>query len=278
MSRIVSKAELARLLDLSRPAISAYLRRGMPEEADGRLDEGKCREWIRQNVRVQAGLRGEGGRMAAGEDAAYTGQGLLDAKRVRATFMALLAEHRAQRLIGSVAPLAGATDVVAAELAVVRERLRQIPAWASPRLVDVDTPQVAQSIIHKTICGALHDLSKKDDEPAWNGCIDEKPIPADEGKISHVTCDGEIIYVRVAKEEPPQPEEPKKPKRRRSIAPVEEAIAEEGAESDVENELLVAVERAVRTMTLTEAKTRFEIAEGLAKRGGVRPASEGHRS
>src|SRR5262245_18433096 len=116
MSKIITKAELARLLELSRSTISSYLRRGRPEQADGRLDEAQCREWIRQNVRVQVGLRGQGGRIAAGEsDAPNAGPSLLEAKRVRSTFDALLAEHRADRLIAGLVATDVAIKTVAAE-------------------------------------------------------------------------------------------------------------------------------------------------------------------
>jgi hypothetical protein len=40
----------------------------MPQEADGRLDEGECRDWIKANVRAQTGMRGLGGRVLADDD------------------------------------------------------------------------------------------------------------------------------------------------------------------------------------------------------------------
>ena len=100
-------------MDLSRSTISAYLRRGMLEQPDGRLDEAACREWIRQNVRVQAGMGGQGGRVAAGEGDDAPGSTLTEAKSVRATFEALLAEHRAERLANSIVPVTVATARIA---------------------------------------------------------------------------------------------------------------------------------------------------------------------
>ena len=47
---------------------------------------------------------------------------------------------------------------------------------------------------------------------------------------------------------------------------IEAAIAEAGAESEVDNEFVFAVEQAVPTMSLTEARTRREVAEGGLKR------------
>src|SRR5262245_16438625 len=150
MSKIVMKSELARLLDLSRSTISSYLRRGMPEEADGRLDDGKCREWIRQNVRVQAGLRGHGGRIAAGaSDAPNTGPSLLEAKRVRMTFDALLAEHRADRLAAGLVATEVAIKTVAAAQDAIRERFRSLPPWIAPHLVDATDAPVAASRLAK---------------------------------------------------------------------------------------------------------------------------------
>jgi hypothetical protein len=65
MSKILTKAEFAKALGVSRPTVSSYCRRGMPQEADGTLDEDACREWIRQNIRSQSGMRGLGGRLLA---------------------------------------------------------------------------------------------------------------------------------------------------------------------------------------------------------------------
>jgi hypothetical protein len=81
------------------------------------------------------------------------------------------------------------------------------------------------------------------------------------------TCDGEVKYSHRPKAvEPPVAEPKKKKRRRRSTPAVEAAIAETGAEDDVDNDLIYAVERAIPTMTLIEARTRREIAEGDLKR------------
>ncbi|HEY7229551.1 MAG TPA: hypothetical protein VH558_04195 [Pseudolabrys sp.] len=68
MSKILTKAEFAKALGVSRPTVSSYCRRGMPQEPDGCLDEGKCRAWIKANVRAQTGMRGLGGRVLADDD------------------------------------------------------------------------------------------------------------------------------------------------------------------------------------------------------------------
>ena len=69
MTKILTKAEFAKALGVSRPTVSAYCRRGMPQEPDGRLNEDACRAWIRENVRAQTGSRGLGGRVLADDDA-----------------------------------------------------------------------------------------------------------------------------------------------------------------------------------------------------------------
>jgi hypothetical protein len=68
MTKILTKSEFAKVLGVSRPTISAYCRRGMPQQPDGTLDEDACREWIRQNIRSQTGMRGLGGRVLADDD------------------------------------------------------------------------------------------------------------------------------------------------------------------------------------------------------------------
>jgi hypothetical protein len=68
MTKILTKAEFAKALGVSRPTVSAYCRRGMPQEPDGRLDEDACRDWIRDNIRPQTGMRGLGGRVLVHDD------------------------------------------------------------------------------------------------------------------------------------------------------------------------------------------------------------------
>jgi hypothetical protein len=59
----VTKAELARRLHVHKSTISGYIRRGLPVK-DGRVDPALAVDWIKQNVRAQAGQRGSGLRAA----------------------------------------------------------------------------------------------------------------------------------------------------------------------------------------------------------------------
>jgi hypothetical protein len=241
----------------------------MPELSSGRLDEAKCREWIRANVRVQSGLRGHGGRVAAGEAvvAPDTGPSLTEAKRIRATFDALLSEHRRDRLLDSLAPVEPTVVAVAEELDEIRARFREVPPWLAPKLMDVSDAPIAAKMILRAFRGALHDISREDGEPPWDGNLADAPLPVASTQVYVVTCDGEVKYSHRPKEvEPPVAEPKKKKRRRRSTPAVEAAIAETGAEDDVDNDLIYAVERAIPTMTLIEARTRREIAEGDLKR------------
>jgi hypothetical protein len=270
MSKTVPKADLARLLNLSRSTISAYLRRGMPTETDGRLDEAACRAWIRENVRVQAGLRGQGGRMAAGEDdAPNAGQALTDAKRVRATFTALLAEHRAEKLADYTVAVEAAVQAVADDSAAIKARFRQLPAAVAKRLVDVSTAPEAHSIVYRAVCVALGDISGQpvhDVESKYLKPGEEKGIPADELTLYKVDVDGVCHYIRKSRDEIERPTTLARPERRRSTQAIEQAIAEAGAEDEVDNDLVCAVERAVNVMSLSQAKLRLERAEGALRR------------
>ena len=68
MTKILTKAEFSKALGVSRPTVSAYCRKGMPQEPDGRVDEDTCRDWIRDNIRAQTGMRGLGGRVLVDDD------------------------------------------------------------------------------------------------------------------------------------------------------------------------------------------------------------------
>ena len=47
---IVTKAELSRILGVSRARVTQYAHLGMPVLSDGKLDLAACLEWLSQNV------------------------------------------------------------------------------------------------------------------------------------------------------------------------------------------------------------------------------------
>ena len=47
---IVTKAQLSRILGVSRARVTQYAHMGMPVLSDGRLDKAACLDWLRQNV------------------------------------------------------------------------------------------------------------------------------------------------------------------------------------------------------------------------------------
>ena len=119
-------------------------------------------------------------------------------------------------------------------------------------------------MVARTFCGALHDLST-DGEP-WDCNLNDAPLPDASTEVYYVDSDGQVHYSRRYKKAEPPVADPKKPRRRRrSSQVIEKAIAESGAEDEIDNDLVVAVERAIPTMTLTDARTRKEIAEGAIK-------------
>jgi hypothetical protein len=190
---------------------------------------------------------------------------------MRATFTALLAEHRCEKLNDSIVTTGPAVEAVAADIEAIKKRFREVPSSVAKRLVDVSAAPEAHAIVHRSICAALGDISGKPVHDAVTKYLapgEEKGIPADELSIYKVDCDGVAHYIRNHRHEVEQQPvvEAAPTKRRRSTQAIEQAIAEEGAEADVNDELIVAVERAIPTMTLAEAKTRFEVAEGELRR------------
>jgi hypothetical protein len=47
---IITKAELSRILGVSRARVTQYANMGMPELSDGKLDKEACLDWLRQNI------------------------------------------------------------------------------------------------------------------------------------------------------------------------------------------------------------------------------------
>jgi hypothetical protein len=62
---MVTKSEFARLLGVSRPTVSRYCKDGLPQLADGRLDEDAARAWVKANIRPHVSDSGTGGHIGA---------------------------------------------------------------------------------------------------------------------------------------------------------------------------------------------------------------------
>ena len=143
---------------------------------------------------------------------AYDGPTLADAKRVKATFEAMLAEHRRDKLLNALMPTDDVVAGVAAEHAEVKARLRQVPAWVAPKLTNVDAAPLAAALLQKVFCGALNDLST---DTVWDGNLEDAPLPDAATAVYYISSDGEVHYSRRhLKAEPPLADS-KKPRRRR---------------------------------------------------------------
>jgi hypothetical protein len=263
----MSLSDFARKHHVSRKTATRWRAAGLVVPSVGPVDVEKSEKRLAERPAQNRGGFAKGPH-APDDVPAHTGTALADAKRVRFTFEALLAEHRAERLVESLAPIDAAVGVVADALADVKSRLRQAPAWVAPKLVKADTAPIAAATLSKTFCGALYDISKADNEPVWDHNLGDAPIDYAHARISFVDADGVVHHVPAYDDEPrPQSDLQSKPKRRRrSTQQIEDAIKEAGAEEEVTQELLTKVERAIPTMTLTEARTRREVAEGCLKR------------
>ena len=69
---IVSKAEFATRLNVSKARVSQYVTRGLPVRDDGYLDLSKALAWIEANGQLQSGFPGRGVRRVAEMEPRFT--------------------------------------------------------------------------------------------------------------------------------------------------------------------------------------------------------------
>jgi hypothetical protein len=238
---------------------------GLVVPSHGPVDVAKSEARLAERPSYNRGGKTKG--PVAETEAPATGS-LQEAKRTRMGFEALLAEHRRDKLCGSIVPVEAAVQAVAEDSTAIKTRFRQVPASVATKLAAATAAPAAGAIVYRAVCEALSDISGV---PHGVGSLylapgEGKGIPANELTLYKVDCEGARHYIRKPREEQPIVEEPKKKRRRRSTAAIESAIAESGAEAEVDNDLIVAVERAIPAITLTEARTRREVAEGDLRR------------
>ena len=100
-----------------------------------------------------------------------------------------------QRIVGRAPPRTagqlpragrGRGPVVAEDQTTIRARFREVPAWVASKLVNVDTAPLAASILSKTFCGALYDLSREEGTAPWDGDIEDR-LKIQKAKANSIT-------------------------------------------------------------------------------------------
>jgi hypothetical protein len=175
---------------------------GLVVPAHGPVDVAKSEKRLAERPAQNRGGFAKG--PIADDAATSSGTALAEAKRVRMTFEALLAEAHAEKQANAIVATGPAIDTVAADMAAIKKRFREIPAHVAPRLVDVDTAPEAHAVIYRGVCVALGDISGQPVHDATSKYLkpgEESTILENERTLYHVDVDGVCHYIRKPQDE-----------------------------------------------------------------------------
>lgn len=173
---IVSQAEYARLLSVSKKTVTQWKKEGKLVLADGGVDVESSDAYLKKYR--TAGLKGndqgnEGNalpKVLAGETVAQAADRIMlsagaemsieEAKRVKENYLALLNQLEYDKESGAVVAVADVVKLVGEEYARVRTRLLAIPAEQAPRIHRLKTVLEVQDALQQIIVDALEELTR----------------------------------------------------------------------------------------------------------------------
>lgn len=128
---VISKADFARELGVSRTRVTQFSKMGMPVRPDGKLVREKALAWVRSNILPP-------------EDAAAHDQSGFATQRARLTAArADLAEMDRLTKAGKLIDRAAVVEMNAKVATLVKTRILAIPSKVAPRLVGKTAPEIA---------------------------------------------------------------------------------------------------------------------------------------
>ena len=153
LPRVVSRADLAELLDLSLNAVDAMTRRGCPHERPAgpgkpfRFDVAKVVAWREQ----QAAARSEA---SAGDLVS-----LNEARQRKLAAEAALAELALDKQRGDVVRVDTVVAIAGSEYSKVQRRFLRLPSKMAPKVVRAKTPAKVQHLLELEVREILTELS-----------------------------------------------------------------------------------------------------------------------
>jgi phage terminase Nu1 subunit (DNA packaging protein) len=136
MPQLVSFEQIAQLLDIGAQSVNGLVKKGMPREARGQYDVGRCFHWYVRYLHVQ--MRGKGGTEKDGE--ANTN---LRAERMRLLkAQADLSELDLQERRGKIIPISLYEKLLIGWAVTIRQRVLALPARVATLLVGLDRRRI----------------------------------------------------------------------------------------------------------------------------------------
>ena len=158
MPQLVSYEDLARVMDVAPKSIADLVGKGMPHEARGQYDVGRCLAWYVRFLHAQMTRRG------ITEEERNSGVNL----RVDRHRLLNLAELEFDQRIGQVIPISLYEKLVSGWAITIRQRVLALPSRLSGMLVGLDRHGV-QDVIDRECRDMLMILSKERSDPPVTG-------------------------------------------------------------------------------------------------------------
>jgi hypothetical protein len=157
-ANIIIKSELAKRLGVSPPAISKYIRQGMPVRADGRIDYRAAKKWHAANVVGKSMLRGRVP-VSKPKQANPSLRSLAETKIQRERVRLEKEELELERAKGAVVDRSEVSGKYAALIVQFRNRALRLPTTLAPRVAAETDTSACQRILEGAIREALQELA-----------------------------------------------------------------------------------------------------------------------
>ena len=154
MAQLVSYEDLARLLDIQPKSVAGLVARGMPHEARGQYDVGRCFAWYVRYLHSQLNARG------ITEEEKTSGINLRVERHRLLKAQADLSELELHERRGKIIPIAVYEKLLIGWVITIRQRVLALPARLASMLVGLDRRAI-QDVIERECRDLLMILSKE---------------------------------------------------------------------------------------------------------------------
>jgi phage terminase Nu1 subunit (DNA packaging protein) len=154
MAQLVSYEDLARVMDVAPKSIADLVGKGMPHEARGQYDVGRCLAWYVRFLHAQMTRRG------ITEEERNSGVNLRVERHRLLKIQGDLAELEFDERIGQLIPISLYEKLVSGWAITIRQRVLALPARLAGMLVGLDRRGV-QDVIDRECRDMLMILSKE---------------------------------------------------------------------------------------------------------------------
>ena len=143
-SKLVSKAEFSRIMEVSKSMVTKYVAAGMPVDKSGKLDLAKCQSWVNDNIKSHSNPN----------------ETLAEAQTRKEAAVASLRELELQERRGELLRADETQATWESIISTTRSHLLLLPAKLGYKVAVLTDPAECQSVIDAEIKAALKSLSE----------------------------------------------------------------------------------------------------------------------